>query len=255
MSEIVVTHDQGLCTVTINRPDKKNALTAAMYEQMTKALRTADEDTATRVVMITGTGNAFTSGNDLLDFMNNPPTGEDSSVIQFLLALTEMKKPLVAAVNGTAVGIGVTMLLHCDVVYCASEAKFTAPFAALGLCPEGGSSMLLPQMAGHAKACEVLMFGEPFDAAFAVDIGLCTRAMPATELLAYATSRCRVLCDRPPSSLRSTKRLLREHARENIRQVILAEATLFAQHLGGDEAREAFGAFFERRKPDFSAFH
>jgi enoyl-CoA hydratase/carnithine racemase len=254
MSDIDVTLDNGLCTITINRPEKKNALTAAMYSQMTAALRAADADATTRVVMITGVGNAFTSGNDLFDFMNNPPTGEDSSVIQFLLEINKFEKPLVAAVNGIAVGIGVTMLLHCDVVYVADDAKLKAPFVSLGLCPEGGSSMLLPMIAGHAKACEVLMFGEAFDAAFAVDIGLCARAVPAAELNAYAVARARALCAKAPSSLRSTKKLMRAHSRANMRQVILDEAALFAQHLGGDEAKEAFGAFFERREPDFSRF-
>ncbi len=175
MSDLLVSTDDGVTTITFNRPARKNALTVQMYEGAVAALSAAAADKDVRVVVITGTGDSFTSGNDVADFMNTPPTGEDSPVFRFLLALHRYEKPVVVAVNGTAVGIGVTMLLHADVVYVADSAKLKMPFTTLGLCAEGASSFLLPRMAGHVRAAELLLFGEAFDAVTAVDVGLASR--------------------------------------------------------------------------------
>ncbi len=250
----LVDRQGAVTTITFSRPEKKNAMTVQMYREVVAALQAAAADPATRVVVLTGAGSAFTSGNDLVDFMQSPPTGEDSPVFQLLLTLASYEKPLVAAVNGAAVGIGVTMLLHCDVVYASVDAKFTMPFVPLGLTAEGASSYLLPRIAGHAKAAELLLFGGPFDAATAYDVGLVARVLPAEGFLAYAQGRAKTLSERPAASVRTTKRLMKDSTREAIAKALPIEAVEFAQRLGSPEAAEAFAAFFEKRKPDFSSF-
>jgi enoyl-CoA hydratase/carnithine racemase len=255
MSDLLVSTDDGVCTITFNRPARKNALTVAMYQSAVAALTAAAADVNTRVVLITGAGETFTSGNDVADFMATPPTGEDSPVFQFLLALQTFAKPIVIAVNGTAVGIGVTMLLHADIVYVADTATLKMPFTTLGLTGEGASTYLLPRMAGHAKAAELLLFGENFDAATAVDVGLAARVLPSAGLLAFATARATILAnERPASSLATTKRLMKAATAEQVTKALYDEAVEFARHLESDEAREAFTAFFEKRKPDFRQF-
>ena len=255
MSDVLVTTENGVCNITFNRPARKNALTVQMYADVVRAMHVADVDPKVHVVLFTGTGDSFTSGNDIADFVNTPPTGEDSPVFQFLMLLATYEKPIMVAVNGNAIGIGVTMLMHVDIVYVADTAKLKMPFVTLGLCPEAASSFLLPRMAGHVKACELLMFAEPFDAATAVDVGLASRVVPAAELLAFAKERARILAqERPLSSLKSTKKLLREPVAADVKAALFREAGVFVEHLGSDEAREAFTAFFEKRKPDFSRF-
>ena len=255
MSDVLVGTENGVCTITFNRPQRKNALTVQMYADVVHAMKAADVDPQVRVVLFTGAGDSFTSGNDIADFVNTPPTGEDSPVFQFLMVLAAYEKPIVVAVNGNAVGIGVTMLMHVDVVYVADSAKLRMPFVTLGLCPEAASSFLLPRMAGHAKASELLLFGEAFDAATAVDVGLASRVLPQAELLTFARERCRLLAhERPLSSLKSTKKLLKERLAADVKAALYAEALAFTAHLGSDEAREAFAAFFEKRKPDFARF-
>ncbi len=255
MSDILVSTKNGICTITFNRPERKNALTVQMYADVVHAMHAADVDPAVHVVLFTGAGDSFTSGNDIADFVNTPPTGEDSPVFQFIMLLASYEKPIVVAVNGNAIGIGVTMLMHVDIVYVADTAKLKMPFVTLGLCPEAGSSFLLPRMAGHAKASELLLFGEPFDGATAVDVGLASRVVPHAELLAFATERCRILAqERPLASLKSTKKLLKERLADELKAAIYAEALAFTAHLGSDEAREAFSAFFEKRKPNFAQF-
>jgi enoyl-CoA hydratase/carnithine racemase len=225
MSDLLVTTEDGVTTITFHRPARKNALTVQMYADAVAALRSAAADPAVRVVLFTGSGDSFTSGNDVADFMNTPPSGEDSPVFQFLLALLRFEKPVVVAVNGTAVGIGVTMLLHADIVYVADSAKLKMPFTTLGLCAEGAASFLLPRMAGHARAAELLLFGEAFDAATAVDVGLAARVVPAGELAAFAKERARILArERPAASLRTTKRLMKEALREPIEKALHTEA-------------------------------
>lgn len=253
--DVLVDIDDGVMTVTFNRPQRKNALTVAMYVTAVEALKEAATNNAVRVVLFTGVGDSFTSGNDVKDFMSTPPTGDESPVFQFLLALHEAEKPIVVAVNGHAVGIGVTMLQHCDIVYVADSATLKMPFVTLGLSAEGGSTYLLPRMAGHAKAAELLLFGEAFDAETARDVGLCSRVLPKGELLDFAKGRCQVLAnERPAASLRITKRHMKASLAEQVKKSLYEEAVDFAQQLGSDEAREAFTAFFEKRKPDFRQF-
>jgi enoyl-CoA hydratase/carnithine racemase len=255
MSDILVATENGVCTITFNRPERKNALTVQMYLDCVKALQNAAKDPAVSVVLFTGAGDSFTSGNDVADFMNTPPNGADSPVFQFLLELVDFAKPIAVAVNGAAVGIGVTMLMHVDLVYVADTAKLKMPFVPLGVCPEGASSFLLPRMAGHAKAAELLLFGDAFDAATAVDVGLAARVVKKDELMAFARERCRVLAeDRPLGSLLTAKKLMHAATAERVRATLFTEATEFARHLGSDEAREAFTAFFEKRKPNFAQF-
>jgi enoyl-CoA hydratase/carnithine racemase len=244
----------GICTITFNRPDKKNAFTVAMYQRCVDALKDAGADASVRVVLLTGAGTAFSSGNDVAEFTAMPSDPDDNPAFQLLLALLDFEKPVVAAVNGAAVGVGATLLLHCDLVYVAEHARLLTPFVSLGLVPEGGSSLLLPRMAGMAKACELLFLAEPFDAATAVDVGLATRAVPGAELLSYARARALRLVELPAASLRAAKRLLREPIREELRKTLYTEGVRFAERIGSPEAAEAFGAFFEKRKPDFSRF-
>lgn len=249
---VLIETNAGVRTITLNRPEKKNAFTIAMYEQCVAALKDAASDASVRVVLFTGNGSSFTAGNDLYDFMNNPPTGEDSAVIQFLHTLIDYEKPVVVAVEGNAVGIGVTMLLHCDLVYASETARFTAPFVSLGLVPEGASSWLLPRIAGHVKAAELLLLGEPIDAKTADEMGLVTRVLPPGELLTFARAKAQRLAELPSGSIREAKRLMRASHSEKAKQVLANEAVQFAMKLGSPEAMEAFQAFFEKRKPDFS---
>lgn len=254
--DLLVSSADGVTTLTFNRPERKNALTVAMYERAILALQMAATDPLVRVVLFTGTGDSFTSGNDVADFMNTPPTGDDSPVFQFLLALANFEKPIMVAVNGNAVGIGVTMLQHVDIVYVADSAKLKMPFVTLGLSAEGASTYLLTRMAGHAKASELLLFGEAFDADTAVEVGLASTKLPPGELMTYANARARVLAnERPLGSLLTTKRLMRAPVKEPTLKALYEEAVEFTRHLGTDEAREAFTAFFEKRKPDFAQFN
>jgi enoyl-CoA hydratase/carnithine racemase len=185
------THN-GVATIEIARPEKKNALTAAMYQAMADAVLDAQLDTAVRALLITGQPGIFTSGNDLEDFMQRPPAGPDSPVVRFMKALTECDKPVVAAVTGGAVGIGTTMLLHCDLVYVADDARLAMPFVGLGLVPEYASSLLLPRLVGHVRAAEKLLLGDPFNGEQAVELGIANAVLPAAEVLNHARRmRCR----------------------------------------------------------------
>ena len=243
--------ENGVCSVIFNRPERKNALTPAMYGRLVSLLNEAKADPAVRVVLITGTGDTFTSGNDLADFMNTPPAGTDSPVFQLLITLVDYPKPIVAAVNGTAVGIGVTMLLHCDLAYAADSARFQMPFVNLGLVPEGASSLVLPELMGHARAAELLMIGDKFSAQEAGRVGLVTRVYPAAELAARAMEKAMAMADRPTESLRLSKELMKGHKRAAIKEALHREGAIFLERLGSPAAMEAFSAFFEKRKPDF----
>lgn len=244
----------GVATLEIARPEKKNALTRAMYQAMADALRAATADGAVRAVLITGQPGIFTSGNDLEDFMAQPPRDQNSPVFQFMQALLDCDKPVVAAVTGGAVGIGTTLLLHCDLVYVSDEARLAMPFVGLGLVPEFGSSLLIPQLVGSVKATEKLLLGDPFTGADAVDCGIANAVLPAAEVLPHARRMAERFNSLPPSAVRASKRLLREPQRAQLREVIRQEAEIFGQRLRSPEAHEAFTAFFEKRKPDFSRF-
>ena len=248
----VSTRDRVL-TIRMDRPDKKNALTRAMYVGMIEALQQAEADSDMRVVLITGTGDCFTAGNDLVDFASARP-GESSPAITYLQTLAAAKKPVVAAVSGVAVGIGTTMLLHCDLVYAASSARFQLPFVNLGLCPEAGSSVLLPALVGHRRAAELLYFGEPFDANTAKELGIVNEVVAAEELAARAETRAKQLAEKPPSALRTSKALLKHLSAGVIADAMTRETQLFAALLQGPEAKEAMMAFMQKRKPDFSKF-
>lgn len=256
MSEplVLVDSDAGVRVLTFNRPTKKNAFTPALYSALVEELKNAAADKSVRVVVLTGAGDAFTSGNDLMDFAETPPAGRESPVFQFLLTLVDYEKPIVAAVNGVAIGIGTTMLLHCDLAYAADTARFRMPFVSLGLCPEGASSLLLPLMAGHAKAAELLMFADFFSADEARTTGIVNAVVPKAELVAFARAKAAELAKRPASSVRLTKRLMRQDLRARIHEALDREGSEFIARLSSPEAAEAIGAFFEKRTPDFTQF-
>ncbi|MCO6057011.1 enoyl-CoA hydratase [Pseudomonas sp. MOB-449] len=256
MSEhILVEREQGLLTLRMNRPDKMNALTRAMYSRMADVLDAAREDREVRAVLITGTEECFTSGNDIVDFLQEPPSGMDSPVFQFMRALFDFPKPVVAAVSGPAVGIGTTLLLHCDLVYVSCAAKLKMPFVNLGLCPEFGSSLILPRLLGHAKAAELLLLGEGFTGEQAASWGIANAALEnGAATFARAREAALRFLDLAPSALAVSKRLMQAPGREELRRVIAEEGELFSQRLRSPEAVEALSAFTQRRKPDFSKF-
>lgn len=256
MSEhIHLEREQGLLTLRMDREDKKNALTRAMYGALADALDAADEDRSVRAVLITGSETCFTSGNDVADFIQAPPSGLDSEVFRFMKALFDFSKPVVAAVSGPAVGIGTTLLLHCDLVYVARDAKLKMPFVNLGLCPEYGSSLILPRLLGHARAAELLLLGESFTGEQAAAWGIANEALAdGAATLARAREMAQRFEQLAPSAVAVSKRLMREPGREELRQVIMEEGELFGQRLRTPEAIEALSAFMQRRKPDFSKF-
>jgi len=244
----------GVATIEIARPQKKNALTAAMYQAMADAVLDAQLDGAVRALLITGQPGIFTSGNDLEDFMQRPPAGPDSAVVRFMKALAECDKPVVAAVTGGAVGIGTTMLLHCDLVYVADDARLAMPFVALGLVPEYASSLLLPRLVGHVRAAERLLLGDPFTGAQAVELGIANAVLPAAEVLNHARRMAERFNNLPPGAVQDAKRLMKRAGKELVAQQMVAEGEQFTARLRSPEAREAFQAFFDKRKPDFSKF-
>ncbi|WAG78096.1 enoyl-CoA hydratase [Metapseudomonas furukawaii] len=256
MSEhILVERERGLLTLRMNRPDKKNALTRAMYSRMAEVLDAAREDRDVRVVLITGSEACFTSGNDIVDFLEEPPSGENSPVFQFMRALFDFPKPVVAAVSGPAVGIGTTLLLHCDLVYVSTDARLKMPFVNLGLCPEFGSSLILPRLLGHARAAELLLLGEGFTGEQAAHWGIANAALEnGAVTLARAREAALRFLDLAPSALAVSKRLMQAPGREELRRAIAEEGELFCQRLRSPEAMEALSAFTQRRQPDFSKF-
>jgi enoyl-CoA hydratase/carnithine racemase len=240
--------------IEIARPEKKNALTLDMYAALADALAAADSDAKVRVALVHGTRDCFTAGNDLKDFLERPPHTENSPTFRFLQALRSFGKPLVAAVNGAAVGIGTTMLLHCDLVYAAPGARFQMPFVPLGLVPEAGSSFLLPYVAGYQRAAELLLLGQPFTVDKAYEAGFVTAIVPEAELFERARAGALAVAALPPSAVRATKALMRESYRKRVKEAMEEEGKVFTERLASPEAREAMTAFFEKRKPDFSRF-
>ncbi|GAB4172035.1 MAG: enoyl-CoA hydratase [Rhodocyclaceae bacterium] len=255
MSEQVIVEVQdAILRIQINRPEKKNALLPPMYAAMAQALEASNADPDVRVVLIHGVPGAFTAGNDLADFLEHPPKRSDAPVFRFLNALTGVYKPLLAAVSGVAVGVGTTMLLHCDLVYAAPDALFRLPFVHLGLCPEAASSLLLPRLAGHVRAAEALMLGEAFGAEKARELGLINAVVPAERLMDTAMEAARKLAALPAGSLRATKFLMKTAQSQEVERHMSLEAENFKLRLDSPEAHEAFSAFLEKRKPDFSRF-
>ena len=245
MPDILTTLNNHILRVQINRPQKKNALTPAMYDALREAIERADESSDIRVIFLTGSGDSFTAGNDLSSFLQEP---ESSAAAQFIQAIAATKVPIVAAVNGVAVGVGVTMLLHCDLVYAAEGAKFDFAFINLGLLPEAASSYLLPRMLGYGRAAELLMLGEAFDAEKARDSGIVNEVVAADDLEALAWSKAEQLAAKPPEALRQTKMLLRRGAARVVEDTMAIELEMIGQCLYSDEARAIMQAFFARPK-------
>ena len=253
-TDILTERQEHILQIKINRPQKKNALSVAMYAAMADAITQADKDSDIRVVFLQGTTDCFTAGNDLKDFRDFKPNGKIRPANPFLVAIRRAKKPLVAAVGGIAVGVGTTMLLHFDLVYAGESAQFRLPFVNLGLCPEAASSFLLPRLIGHQQASELLLLGESFSVAKAHEIGLVNAVYPDSEFIDKAFAQAQKLAQQPPSSVRLTKALLKRSLYGDIADAMTEEMRYFSQRLGSAECAEAISAFFEHRKPDFSGF-
>jgi enoyl-CoA hydratase/carnithine racemase len=245
MSEILRKQEGNILVLSFNRPAKMNALTRSMYAGLATGLNEAAGDFGIRAVILTSEGQHFTAGNDISDFMNNPPTSESSEVSQFLESLLNFPKPLIAAVNGNAVGVGTTMLLHCDVVVASSTAKFSMPFASLGLVPEAGSSFLFPQLVGYQRAARIFMTGESFDAPSAIEMGLVTSI--DNDPLNAAMKIAQLIAEQPPQAIINTKALLKARSHDAVAAVMKAEFEIFAMALQSEEAMEAFMKFMSKK--------
>lgn len=255
MSEHIITEsNDNILRIEINRPKKRNALTIDMYRAMAEAIKQGDQDPSIRVILLHGQKEIFTAGNDLKDFQNPPPSDGLNPVGNFMKVINETEKPLIAAVSGYAVGIGTTMLFHFDLVYAGTNAKFQFPFVSLGLCPEFGSTFLLPRLAGHQRAAELFFFGDFFTAEEANRIGLVNKVFQVEKLLDNTLSEAQRLANQPPASVKLTKSLMKQNIPVNIDEIIGYESAQFMRRLKSPEAKEAFAAFYERRKPDFSKF-
>ena len=252
MSDIIKERSGSILRVQLNRPAKKNAMTMSMYVTLADILNDAAKDEQVHVVLWHGAGDSFCAGNDVEDFLKNPPGPGESPQARLMNAFINFDKPLIAAVQGAAIGGGTTMLTHCDFVYAGETAKFQMPFINLGLVPEFGSSCSVPIRIGHIRAAELILLGLPFDARRAAELGLVTRVVPDQELLATATETAQKLADKPAGALRACKRLMKRSSREQIEQAMKVEGEEFASRVRSAEAREAFTAFLEKRPPNFS---
>ena len=252
MTDILIDSSAGVMTITLNRVERKNSFTSAMYAAMAEALTQAQANAAIRAVVFQGHETIFSAGNDIGDFLNTPPSTLDAPVFHFMRALSTFPKPVLAAVCGPAVGIGTTLLFHCDLVYAGDNAAFSMPFVNLGLCPELGSSFLAPQLMGYGRAAEALLLGEPFLAEAALEMGLISRIVPPPEAAALAQRQAQKLAAKPVSALLETKRLMKKAQASLVAERIAEEGASFGRMLQEPAAREAFTAFMEKRKPDFS---
>ncbi|NBY26184.1 MAG: enoyl-CoA hydratase [Betaproteobacteria bacterium] len=253
LNEILTDTSAGVLTITLNRVDKKNAITAAMYASMADALAQAQADPAVRAVVFQGHETIFSAGNDIGDFLSQAPSTMDSAVFRFLRGISTFPKPVLAAVCGPAVGIGTTLLFHCDLVYAGDNAAFSMPFVNLGLCPEAASSYLAPRRMGYGRAAEALLLGEPFMAEAALEMGLISRIVPPGEAAALAQRQAQKLAAKPIGSLIETKRLMKLEQADVVAQRMAEEGVSFARMLREPAAREAFSAFMEKRRPDFAS--
>jgi len=252
--EIITDQQDGILTIEFNRPEKKNSITSLMYQMLADAVRDGEGDQSVRVFLFRGKPDIFSAGNDLEDFINTTGDIGDRPVVQFIHNLSLATKPVIAAVAGAAIGIGATMLLHCDQIYAAENAKFSMPFVKLGLCPEFASTRLMPQIVGYQRAAEYLLFGETFSANDAFNMGLINKVLPSADLLPYAYAQAAKLAALPPSALRITKSLMKERDNDAVTIQVVEEINHLRNMLEAPEAQEAFAAFFERRSPDFSKF-
>jgi enoyl-CoA hydratase/carnithine racemase len=249
MSDIVAERSGNILSIQLNRPAKKNAMTSSMYIEMAELLDGAAKDDQIRVVLWHGAGDSFSAGNDLEDFIKNPPASGESPQSRLMHALINFEKPLIAAVQGVAIGGGTTMLAHCDFVYAGEGAKFQLPFVNLALVPEFGSSFLLPLRFGYLRAAELILLGQSFGALRAAELGLVTSVVPDQKLLATATDAAQTLAAKPAGALQACKRLMKGAFREQLEQAVKLENQVFAERVRSDEAKEAFRAFFAKRKP------
>jgi enoyl-CoA hydratase/carnithine racemase len=252
MNEIVTEHSENVLRVELNRPAKLNAMTSAMYMTLADIFNGAARDEDVRVVLWHGAGASFCAGNDLEDFLKNPPGPGESPQARLMNALLDFDKPLVAAVQGAAIGGGTTMLLHCDFVYAGESARFQMPFINLAVVPEFGSSCIVPARIGHLRAAELILLGSPFDAKRAAELGLVTHVIPDQSLLATATETARKLALKPAGALQASKRLMKRPSREQIKAAMISENEEFSVQVRSEDAKEAFTAFLEKRKPDFT---
>lgn len=252
--QILCSVADGIAHIQFNRPAKKNALVDEMWTQLSGILETVELDPSVRVIVFSGAEGNFTAGYDLGDFLHRPPISSDSAVFRFLALLSQVQKPLIAAVEGVAIGIGTTLLLHCDFAYAASNACFQMPFVNLGLCPEAASSLLVPRLCGQRKAAELLLLANKFDTATALSCGFINAQTEPGQALAIAMATARSLTQKPPAALRLSKALMRRAEKQLVTESIAEEAACFSRLLLAAEAKEAFSAFLEKRAPDFSRF-
>jgi enoyl-CoA hydratase/carnithine racemase len=253
MSQIEVERDGAVQRIAINRPEKKNALTAEMYSALAVAVEQAEADSAVRVLLLHGKGDAFTAGNDLQDFLQKPWKGQaNPPAVRFIHAVAKAKKPVVAAVQGLVVGVGTTILLHCDLVYAATDARFLMPFVNLGIVPEAASTVLLPLLIGRQRAAELFMLGSPLTAQRAYEMGLVNEVVPPDQALQTAATAAQALAAKPSAALRACKELMQRPYRAEVERALREEVEVISERLESPETREALSAFLEKRKPDFS---
>jgi enoyl-CoA hydratase/carnithine racemase len=255
MDHIQTELQNGVLHLILNRPEKKNALTSAMYSTLVEALQRAESDAAVRVIILRSNGDSFTAGNDIEDFVQKPWKGQAvPPAEQFIRAVAFATKPVIAAAHGLAVGIGTTILLHCDLVYAAEETKLMMPFVNLGIIPEAGSTLLLPSLIGHQRAAELMLLAAPVSAQRACELGIVNRVVPADQLLSTAVTAAQILAEKPASAIRLSKQMMKQHLRADLDRVIREEVLAIAGQLDAPETVEALTAFLEKRKPDFSRF-
>ena len=255
MDHIQVEVQNGILQLVINRPDKKNALTSAMYDALVDAIQRAESDDSIRVLILRGNGDSFTAGNDIEDFIAKPWKGQAvPPAEQFIRAVAFARKPVIAAVHGLTVGVGTTILLHCDLVYAAEDTRFMMPFVNLGIIPEAGSTLLLPRLIGHQRAAELMLLATPFSAQRAYELGIVNRVLPIDELGNAALTAAQTLADKPAGAIRLAKQMMKQHLASDLDRVIREEVLAIAGRLESPETGEALTAFTQKRKPDFSRF-
>lgn len=249
MSDIVTERSGNILSVQLNRPSKRNAITTEMYVTLADVLEAAATDDQVRVVLCHAAGESFSAGDDLQNYLEHPPGLFGSPQTRLIRALMDFGKPLVAAVQGVALGVGTTLLTHCDFVYAAESAQFQLPFIHLGVGPEFGSSYLLPLRSGHLRASELFLLGRPFPAREAAEIGLVTKVVPDAKLLATAMETAQALASKSPAAIRDTKRLLKNLSRKRLEEAVHLEVESFSERVRSDEAREAFRSFVTKHPP------
>ncbi len=252
MDDIITEHSGSVLRVELNRPTKRNAMTSGMYVKLADVFNDAAKDERTRVVLWHGAGDSFCAGNDVEDFLKNPPGPGESPQARLMNALLDFDKPLIAAVQGAAIGGGTTMLTHCDFVYAGESAKFQMPFVNLAVVPEFGSSFSVPARIGHLRAAELILLGLPFDAQRASNLGLVTQVVPDQNLLAIAAETARQLAVKPAGALQASKRLMKRPFREQIKAAMATENEVFSAQVRSEDAKEALTAFLEKRRPRFN---